>query len=462
MQFLSCIDDKEVVIPEVDLSESEIPEVENPDVTETTVYHDEDVAAGGRGTANGAVGDQHRGDGPESGGVGDEVGVERRGVGEHIAHSHQNYFRDISGKLSLGFDSGDVEVGKGRTPQGGSSSVSRKVMKRTSFGRSVAKSLFHEDDDGWDIVGRERSVADYQLGSSVEPTANSVRAESAGGKEKSEPRGGVESITISELGFGRNSKKMSSVGEFSSGEDDGGDEQTSLGRSSSGEPDAAAASLVSRGSPGDATASPQSYGKEPAAATPNSPTTSHGGAPTHSGGMTEASGSHVGGSSQSAGVLKSILENCKIKRKTPLPPVPLCMMKPTSIVRSLQTSNDLDRLKDSVTTLGYLNDHQAFSCQPFNMEGVTEEITDDDIRGWNEYWRRQYSRFLLDVKGTEWEFMQKSWLFIWDGNHRWHAWMDYAKEHSASRECHLRVKTILINGREKQMLLMMHFTTMNR
>ncbi|KAL3699089.1 hypothetical protein R1sor_017111 [Riccia sorocarpa] len=63
---------------------------------------------------------------------------------------------------------------------------------------------------------------------------------------------------------------------------------------------------------------------------------------------------------KSGGVLKSILNACKYQKATPLPSVPLCMMRPTSAVRSLQTRNDIERLKDSVATLGYLNDHQAF------------------------------------------------------------------------------------------------------
>ncbi|KAL3686290.1 hypothetical protein R1sor_008864 [Riccia sorocarpa] len=311
-QFLRGIDDKEVVIPEVEIPEIEILEVENLDVTETTVSQDKDIAAGRRGTAKAVVGEQHRGNGPESEGVGDEVRVESRSVGEHIAHSHQNFFRDNSGKLSLGFDSPNVEVGKETAPQGGSSSVTRKAMKRTSLGSSVAKSLFPEDEDSWDIVGRERFAADNRLGSSVEVIANSVRAESTGREEKSEPREGAESITTSELGAERNPKKMTSVAE--PGEDDGGEEQTSMGRTSSSEPAGTATSSVSHGSP-DTTGSPRSHGKEKADATRNSPAMAYGGASPQSGGRAEASGSHGGSISQFAGVLKSILENCKIKKK---------------------------------------------------------------------------------------------------------------------------------------------------
>ncbi|KAL3680187.1 hypothetical protein R1sor_023143 [Riccia sorocarpa] len=101
---------------------------------------------------------------------------------------------------------------------------------------------------------------------------------------------------------------------------------------------------------------------------------------------------------KSGGVLKSILNACKYKKETPLPPVPLCMMQPTDAVRSLQTRNDVERLKDSVATLGYLNDHQAFFCQPFNMKGEEEKIKDTDIEKWDERWKREYTNFVTELR----------------------------------------------------------------
>ncbi|KAL3678579.1 hypothetical protein R1sor_021535 [Riccia sorocarpa] len=164
---------------------------------------------------------------------------------------------------------------------------------------------------------------------------------------------------------------------------------------------------------------------------------------------------------KSGGVLKSILNACKYQKSTPLPPVPLCMMRPTEAVRSLQTRNDIERLKDSVATLGYLNDHQAFFCQPFNIKGEEEKIKDTDIEKWDERWKREYKNYVDEIRGTEWDFLKDLFIFIWDGNHRWQAWMEYAKDHPTARDCHLRVKAILINGKGKETLLMIHFTTMN-
>ncbi|KAL3695908.1 hypothetical protein R1sor_009984 [Riccia sorocarpa] len=165
---------------------------------------------------------------------------------------------------------------------------------------------------------------------------------------------------------------------------------------------------------------------------------------------------------KSSGVLKSILNTCKYQKATPLPPVPLCMMRPTSAVRSLQTRNDIERLKDSVATLDYLNDHQAFFCQPFNMKGEEEKIHEADISQWDDRWKREYRNFVDEVRGTEWDFVKDLFIFIWDGNHRWHAWMEYATDHPTSKDCHLRVKAILINGKGRETLMMIHFIIMNR
>ncbi|KAL3701365.1 hypothetical protein R1sor_019387 [Riccia sorocarpa] len=162
------------------------------------------------------------------------------------------------------------------------------------------------------------------------------------------------------------------------------------------------------------------------------------------------------------GVLRSILEKCKIKKSIPLPPVPLCAMKPTTAVRPIQTRNDIERLKDSVATLGYLEDHQAFFCQPYDMNGEEVLITEEEIKSdWDPHWVAQYMKFEDEIRGTDWDFLIRRRLFVWDGNHRWNEWTMYAEE-NRDLLSHLRVKTILIDGRGKDILLSIHFTTMNR
>ncbi|KAL3693173.1 hypothetical protein R1sor_006824 [Riccia sorocarpa] len=132
--------------------------------------------------------------------------------------------------------------------------------------------------------------------------------------------------------------------------------------------------------------------------------------------------------------VETILNACKYQKATPLPPVPLCMMRPTETVRSIQTRNDIERLKDSVATLDYLNDHQAFFCQPFNIKGEEEKIHITDIQKWDERWKREYKNFVDEIRWTEWDFLKDLFIFISDGNHRWHAWMEYAKDHPTSRD----------------------------
>ncbi|KAL3677870.1 hypothetical protein R1sor_020826 [Riccia sorocarpa] len=163
-------------------------------------------------------------------------------------------------------------------------------------------------------------------------------------------------------------------------------------------------------------------------------------------------------SPKSGGVLRSILEPCKYKKTTPLPPVPLCVMEPTTVVRPLQTKNDIERLKDSVATLGYMHDHGQFFCQLFDIKGAEVNIEDTEMEQWDAFWVAQYKKFENKIRGTEWDFLRRKKLYIWDGNHRWAAWTAYAKENRVLQS-HLSVNTTIIDGRET--LLSIHFTTMN-
>ncbi|KAL3675191.1 hypothetical protein R1sor_025139 [Riccia sorocarpa] len=84
-------------------------------------------------------------------------GREKCQVGNHIARSHEEFFQEDTDRISLGFE------GR-RAPQEGSSSASRKGVKRRSLGSSVVTRLF-EGEEGWDVEGRVRSVGAIPLGS---------------------------------------------------------------------------------------------------------------------------------------------------------------------------------------------------------------------------------------------------------------------------------------------------------
>ncbi|KAL3678023.1 hypothetical protein R1sor_020979 [Riccia sorocarpa] len=82
-------------------------------------------------------------------------GREKCQVGDHITRSHEEFFQENTDRISLGFE------GR-RAPQEGSSSASRKGVKRRSLGSSVATRLF-EGEKGWDVEGRVRSVGAIRL-----------------------------------------------------------------------------------------------------------------------------------------------------------------------------------------------------------------------------------------------------------------------------------------------------------
>ncbi|KAL3698470.1 hypothetical protein R1sor_012546 [Riccia sorocarpa] len=139
-------------------------------------------------------------------------GGENCQVGDHIARSHEEFFQEDTDRISLGFE-------ERRAPQEGSSSATRKGVKRRSLGSSVATRLF-EGEEGWDVEGRVRSVGAIRLGSSVDTNVGSVGL----GLEKPPnfpPQEGHERSSTIELDAAKSGEAMAETAEWSSGPDKG-------------------------------------------------------------------------------------------------------------------------------------------------------------------------------------------------------------------------------------------------
>ncbi|KAL3684207.1 hypothetical protein R1sor_002229 [Riccia sorocarpa] len=183
-------------------------------------------------------------------------------VGDHIARSHEEFFQEDTDRISLGFE-------ERRAPQEGSSSATRKGVKRRSLGSSVATRLF-EGEEGWDVEGRVRSVGAIRLRSSVDTIMRSVGLGSEKQPPNFPPQEGHERSSTIELDAAKSGEAMAETADWSSGPDEG---ETSGGQDVVGGSSGHEESLDSRHSQ-EPEASPHREGSNPAAASPR-----HGGTP---------------------------------------------------------------------------------------------------------------------------------------------------------------------------------------
>ena len=51
------------------------------------------------------------------------------------------------------------------------------------------------------------------------------------------------------------------------------------------------------------------------------------------------------------------------------------------------------------------------------------DISEDIKNAWDPLWQKENAYFEAEIQGTKWEFLSNKMLYIWDGNHRYKAWM---------------------------------------
>ncbi|KAL3698132.1 hypothetical protein R1sor_012208 [Riccia sorocarpa] len=83
----------------------------------------------------------------------------RSTVHDRNLHSHEDFFRDDSENVALGYDAPHKQREDGRAPLPGSSSVTRRGIDRSSLGRQIAARLLFPDSEE-----REEGQRENQLG----------------------------------------------------------------------------------------------------------------------------------------------------------------------------------------------------------------------------------------------------------------------------------------------------------
>lgn len=138
--------------------------------------------------------------------------------------------------------------------------------------------------------------------------------------------------------------------------------------------------------------------------------------------------------------------------------IPLCRMISMPSVRPA-LRNDITKLKNDFVH-GYVKGSAVFYVSTVNTKGEECLVTEDIEQSWDACWREVNREFeaKLSKKASTKAFMGKM-FFVWDGNHRLLAWMDYISSlHSDEIEWHWSVVSMVLDhkGRVTQLLTAMH------
>lgn len=108
--------------------------------------------------------------------------------------------------------------------------------------------------------------------------------------------------------------------------------------------------------------------------------------------------------------------------------IPLCRMVALPLVRPiLQT--DIRRLEQDFID-GYRGGDRCFYVSLTNDQGVSKDVTPMIMETWNTSWKRRNDEFEYQVSSDpDLAFLAKKMFFVWDGNHRLHAWYPYIERH---------------------------------
>ena len=106
----------------------------------------------------------------------------------------------------------------------------------------------------------------------------------------------------------------------------------------------------------------------------------------------------------------------QVKKRTPMPLVPLCHLKEHPVVRPRRER--IEQLAMLFELDGYLKEKSNFICSLQSPDDDTQEIQEGDMLAWDNIWKKQHDQFEKEIKGTEWEELSNKYLYTWDGNHR--------------------------------------------
>lgn len=129
--------------------------------------------------------------------------------------------------------------------------------------------------------------------------------------------------------------------------------------------------------------------------------------------------------------------------------IPLCRMVAMTDVRS-PLLKDIAKLKAEFAT-GYRRGGPCFYVSLHSYALQTQEVTDEIRAGWSDTWKNAEKTFEDQCQAIpELRIFSNKMFFIWDGNHRFKAWMEEIQQfHYDDPDFHPAVKSIVLRVSEE-------------
>ncbi len=127
----------------------------------------------------------------------------------------------------------------------------------------------------------------------------------------------------------------------------------------------------------------------------------------------------------SLGLMKDVLSQFYVKKRSLPPPVPLCRLVVHEAVRFAR--DDSEWLISSFDTAAYLETMGHFLVSLGGPQGDIMPVTDTDLQEWGPLWCQKNEEFEKRL-GKEWQDLRGRKFLVWDGNHRVKTWCKRIKE----------------------------------
>lgn len=127
----------------------------------------------------------------------------------------------------------------------------------------------------------------------------------------------------------------------------------------------------------------------------------------------------------SLGLMKDVLSQFFVKKRTLPPLVPLCRLVVHEAVRYARDDNEW--LISTFDSTSYLETMGHFLVSMVDSRGETMPITTNDLEEWGPMWHEKNVEFERAL-GKEWNKLKGKKFLVWDGNHRLKTWMRRIKD----------------------------------
>ncbi|KAI5055043.1 hypothetical protein GOP47_0030188, partial [Adiantum capillus-veneris] len=159
------------------------------------------------------------------------------------------------------------------------------------------------------------------------------------------------------------------------------------------------------------------------------------------------------------GLMKDVLGQFYVKRRSVPPLVPLCRLVPHEAVRF--ASDSASWLVSTFDTAAYVETMGVFLVSLAGPSGSTMPVTTQNLEEWGPIWTQKHLDFERSLN-KEWQDLKGRKFLVWDGNHRLKTWMKRIKDlYADSPEYHSCVRCQFIEvdkAKEGELLLALDTT----